>query len=520
MMSRLSRWWRLLARDQRGSISGEMSGMLILVSLGVGAATLAAAAAHTYTTLHQFAVASAAVNDSAFRFYRDARAAKAIDVLPTDVNGASNADGHEFEILYQNVDGTLQLARYTYTTATGSWQRCVQSTPDGACTPQGHPQSGLSVFHAGVVTMPEVADPTSTHYIPIFSTDPAHAPIDVELATQWAGMRAGNHAVEIRVANAKQDLTVDLAPGSAVTAGLTEISGTYTPPPPDTCSFVAAYNGSSSTGWTVQNGSSLWQWYETPPPCTNASTPPPATYVSAYAPACPAQFYTPQNSEVTWQQQPQPNATTPPPTSAVVGYDTAGNKIYQSFSWNEGPCPSPTQPPEQPTTNQNVCDVVGNANYNANAGQTIGSVTYVGVSSVPPCAAVVPTPCPTYFSGTAPSCTPGVVEQYSMQPDGVVSGAISFNATLFADGTTCDNYVQNCPPGYNIYAIPACGFSSPLYHAIIQNPNNGGITPYYAQQLDPLTNSDFDYTYQESAESGDGNVDTGDGYCTGWPGPP
>jgi hypothetical protein len=433
--------------DQRGSIGGDMVGMAIFVALGVAVATLASAAWHAQTALHNVAVASAAVNDSAFRFVRDARAAKAIDVLPQDAAGNDNSDGHEFALLYQNVDGSLRLIRYTYTASSRSWARCVQSTPGEACAQDGMPMSGISVMTAAIITAPELVDPSSPYYTPVLSSDPAHAPIDVELATQWAGMRAGNHIVEVRIANAKQDLTVDLMPGSYVTSDLTEISGTYTPPPANTCTYVASYSGSSSTGWTPINGSALWQWFQPPASCANAPTPPPTAYVQSYSPSCPSQFYVQQTNTATWQQQPQPDATTPPPTTVVVSYNSDGSKNFGTFAWNQGPCPNPTQPPQQPQfQQQNVCNVPGDPNYDSRAGQTIGVIQYVGTSAVPPCNGHVPC--------TARACR--AVEAIYVGGGGV-DQSFNSSAVLLEDGTEllAGGYVAASDVSYWRGAYPA-----------------------------------------------------------------
>lgn len=342
MWRRMRRSVRTMGADQRGGLLEAVIGYGMIVAAITSAATTLPPLAKTVGSILAHDRGYAIVANSVDHFNHDCRSARACDVPATDVAGADNSDGHAWAALFQAADGSYKALEYVWDSAAHTLQAYVG--PPDALLPYGPPLTDVRYFQAREYAASDVADSSSPVYLPIITVTPQN----VNVPTQFSGFVGGNHFVRIRIANGDGDLSIDVMPGGAADTGLTTISGTYTPPPPSSCSFVSSYAGSSSTGWTPQTSTSLWQWYQTPAPCTPAPTPPPVAYVADYAPNCDTTFYRAENGNADWTQQPRADATTPPPTHALVGYDANGSAIYQDFAWNQGPCPHPTPPAQDP----------------------------------------------------------------------------------------------------------------------------------------------------------------------------
>lgn len=217
-----------------------------MIELVVGIALMVAATAALASILHASVANSAArtrqqhasidLADFVNGVEADADDAVAIFVPTRDVNGNANSDGHEVDFFTRDASKTPHFWAYLYTAPSptapakegGTIQKYIYSTPGGAATAQGNPQTGFLGLAATSIEASSVSSP-------MFASGAKPASHDVP--TGFAGVVAGNKATQITVsavagtAGGKETRTLLLMAG-LLPNGLQAVIGTFTPPPP------------------------------------------------------------------------------------------------------------------------------------------------------------------------------------------------------------------------------------------------------------------------------------------------
>jgi prepilin-type N-terminal cleavage/methylation domain-containing protein len=132
----------------------------------------------------------------------------------------------------------------------------------------------------------------------------------------------------------------------------------------------------------------------------------------------------------------------------------------------------------------------------------------VGAPTMP---AANPTACPAGFSGAAPGCAGEMIEQYEASADG--SGGHS--ATLFANGSICDD------DGCSLFGAIAWTWGCAPSSILSTSGTYGRNLPYQQNNgFQTAVGSMLGYAFHDAGEgSGDGIVYSYDAYCAGFPPP-
>jgi hypothetical protein len=118
------------------------------------------------------------------------------------------------------------------------------------------------------------------------------------------------------------------------------------------------------------------------------------------------------------------------------------------------------------------------------------------------------TACPAGFSGAAPACVAGIIEQYLATANGFAPPT----STLFADGSICDDN------GCSIFTTIGWTWACPFSGEGGSNGNDGSNYPYQPDNaFDGSVSSMIGYADHDASEgNGDGHVATSDSYCAGF----
>lgn len=180
------------------------------------------AAAH----LDQRLSARSTTDRLAERVSADASSAWSIFVPARDVQGNSNADGHEVD--FASEDASHRSYWWAYDFDVRASQVTVYAYAAGTPPSPGDVYTGVSTFSAETHALPDLADPSSDVYDGLFAGD-VLTPVDVPF--DWGGNAVGgNHFVRVRIAAEGVDRTMLLATGTAPSHFTVVVD--YTPPPP------------------------------------------------------------------------------------------------------------------------------------------------------------------------------------------------------------------------------------------------------------------------------------------------
>jgi hypothetical protein len=204
-----------------------------LLDLAIGAAIGLTVFAFLVSLLHTLVVAASSRHALMLarsqseqlleRMHSEAASAWSITVPPSDIFGASNADGHEVDFTTEDSTHTLYHWAYLYESAAQSLTRYVVE-PGSSARPEMH-ISGITAFAAHSYPAEAIGDPTSAIYDPLF-TAIAVTPVSYVLAD---GSVAGNGFVQVALEAAGTSATDLLSTGVAPTQFTIVVQ--YTPTP-------------------------------------------------------------------------------------------------------------------------------------------------------------------------------------------------------------------------------------------------------------------------------------------------
>lgn len=161
-------------------------------------------------------------------WYAEQDDAWAIFTPPADVNGKTNADGHEVDFYTRDESGTDRFWSYTFDAAAHTLTRYVY-TALGASPTVDQTFTAVTSFRAQTYPLASLQDSTSPIYSPMY----ANATLQngaVRFFSQTAPWIAGgNQITDVRIADAEQSLEFHLSTQSAP-SGYTVVLN-YTPTP-------------------------------------------------------------------------------------------------------------------------------------------------------------------------------------------------------------------------------------------------------------------------------------------------
>lgn len=198
---------------------GTVVGTIVVAFL----VTLVHAMVVTAASRHDLMLARTQTEQLLERMRSEAESAWSISVPPTDVTGASNADGHEVDFATEDATRNLYRWAYRYDPAAQTITRYAAAT--GASPQPGVSIPGVSAFSARIYPVNAVADPSSPIYDPLFAGDSV-TPVSFPLPGGSAG---GNAFVFVVVAAAGTSVRELLSTGVAPTQFTVVVK--YTPPP-------------------------------------------------------------------------------------------------------------------------------------------------------------------------------------------------------------------------------------------------------------------------------------------------
>ncbi len=216
--------------------ASERGFTLIEVTIGAAIAavvmwSLVAFAARTAASARLLAArgdAQARADRLSERLASEAASAWAIFVPPTDVTGASNADGHELDLFGEDAGHRAYAFAYRYDAATHTLARYAYAP--GRAAVETDLLGGYDAVSAVAYPASALADPASPAYDPLFAG--VHAPDVAHAFTALPIARGGNGVVLLHLRAAGVERDDVLASGSAPTAFTVVIA--YTPSPAPT----------------------------------------------------------------------------------------------------------------------------------------------------------------------------------------------------------------------------------------------------------------------------------------------
>lgn len=160
------------------------------------------------------------------RLTADATSAWSVFVPPSDVLGASNADGHELDFVSE--DGAHRQYWWAYDFDSAVSRVTKFTYVPGAAPVRGNAFDGITAFAARTHPITDLGNGASDAYDPLFAGDALTA---VDVPFGWSGSAVGgNHLVRVGIAAAGVDRNLMLSSGTAPSHFTVIVD--YTPPPP------------------------------------------------------------------------------------------------------------------------------------------------------------------------------------------------------------------------------------------------------------------------------------------------
>ena len=219
-----------MKRTQRGFT-------LLEVMVALGAMTAVGFFLLTATTgvLHWSAMlagrerAEATIAALSDRLEAEEDSAWAIFTPPTDVLGASNADGHEVDFFTRDAQSRAYFWAYRYDAAARSLQRYLYASPGATPIADGPPLSDITNFFAQTYPVTALQDPSGPIYSALYNGAPL-VPATVRFGfadRPW--IAGGNQITFVRIETMQSVRTLDLTTQTAP-SGFTVVLR-YTPSP-------------------------------------------------------------------------------------------------------------------------------------------------------------------------------------------------------------------------------------------------------------------------------------------------
>jgi len=219
-------------RASRGFTLVELAVAIgIAVVLGYFLVRTTASILHWSTIQAQRNAEHAAIGELVDRFRAEEDSAWAIFTPDTDVNGASNADGHEVDFFTRDAKYQSYFWAYNYDATRKTLSRYLYSAP-GASPTLDQTYAGLSNFYAKTYPLTALQDPTSKVYSPLYNGAALQAGAVRFYGSTYPKIAGGNQITYLRIEGPSLVREMQLATQSAP-SGFTVVLN-YTPAPTPT----------------------------------------------------------------------------------------------------------------------------------------------------------------------------------------------------------------------------------------------------------------------------------------------
>jgi prepilin-type N-terminal cleavage/methylation domain-containing protein len=165
------------------------------------------------------------------RWDAEERSAWAIFTPDADVNGASNADGHELDFFTRDAKSQSYFWAYNYDPAHQTLTRYLYGAPGGTPT-AADTYSGITTFYAHTYPVTALQDPSSKIYSPLYEGAHLTAGAVRFYGASKPDIAGGNQITYVRIEGPTLIREVELATDTAP-SGFTVVLQ-YTPSPADT----------------------------------------------------------------------------------------------------------------------------------------------------------------------------------------------------------------------------------------------------------------------------------------------